>query len=184
MAIFLVKISAQDVPCIFCMIFLPSFESHAPNLKDTPMKLHETINRVVVETFWCLAMAPEAVLLNNLSRKARIWARQKNASALRRDAYRADFHQKEKKCIFFGLWVSFDLSTAGEKNASSAILGYESWWILLDCRWSKAVPWLHNYLASNLLILTSGCTMVSGDKNSSWLLSLVSKRKANSHTST
>lgn len=50
MAIFLVKISAQDVPCIFCMIFLPSFESHAPNLKDAPMKLHETINRVVVET--------------------------------------------------------------------------------------------------------------------------------------
>ena len=51
MAIFLVKISAQDVPCIFCMIFLPSFESHAPNLKDAHMKLHETINRVVVETF-------------------------------------------------------------------------------------------------------------------------------------
>ena len=34
--------------CDFLAFF---FESHAPNLKDTPMKLHEAINRVVVETF-------------------------------------------------------------------------------------------------------------------------------------
>ena len=47
------------------------------------------------------------------------------------------FPSEREKMHFFGLWVSFDLSTAGEKNASSAILVYESWWILLDCRWSK-----------------------------------------------
>ena len=84
--------------------FLAFFCVSCPqSLKDMPMKLHETINRVVVETFWCLAMARTAVLLNNLSWKARIWARQKNASALRPDAHRADFHQKEKKCKKF--WV-------------------------------------------------------------------------------
>ena len=140
MAIFLVKMSAQDVPCIFCMVFLPSFESHAPNLKDTPMKLHETINRVVVETFWCLAMAPEAVLLNNLSRKARIWARQKMHPLCVGMHIGPISIRKRKNAKKIGLWVSLDLSTAGEKNASSAILGYEPGWISLDCRWSKDRP--------------------------------------------
>ena len=91
-----------------------------------------------LETFWCLAMAPTAVLLRTISPGRRVSGPDKKMHPLCVGMHVGPISiRKRKNAKKFGLWVSLDLSTAGEKNASSAILGYESWWIILDCRWSK-----------------------------------------------